>query len=264
MTRQRTNSVIGSRGKQLKNAILGLLKGVGNRGATIHDIRSRLRVGAQQHVDRRLRELDASHTIERRREGRNTFYVYKGVRRKRLNSSAISKSLRAEVLHAHGRQCQMCGRSPAKDKVRLHIDHRIPRAWGGKTVFENLEPLCSACNEGKKNLFKTLTSKQMREILATKSVHERLARALHATPGKPVPARFLMLVANSGTVQDDWQKRLRELRYIGLKITVSRHKTPEGHVTTDYTLTNWVRLPSDTSERIRRIERSRAARRTPQ
>lgn len=248
------------RGKALMAAILKLMQRAGRRGVSIHEIRSKLRLEKQQHLDRRVRELDGSHKIERRVNGGQTFYVYRGPAQRKLDASPISKKLRAEVLNAHGRRCQMCGRTPSEDQVRLHVDHRVPRQWGGKTVFENLEPLCSECNEGKKNLFRSLPPRRMRLILATESVHERLALALHAKQRKPVAARLLMLIANAREVQDDWQKRLRELRYVGLKIDVRRHTTPEGYVATDYVLTNWVRLPADLTRWVRYYERQRAKR----
>jgi hypothetical protein len=63
-----------------------------------------------------------------------------------------SLRLRYQVLVRDNFACK-CGRSPAKDPtIELHIDHI--KAWsnGGDTVIENLQVLCSKCNNGKSNL----------------------------------------------------------------------------------------------------------------
>ena len=66
------------------------------------------------------------------------------------NSRAISDKLRYNVLKRDHFRCCACGASPAKDPaVELHIDHIVPWSKGGKTVFENLQTLCSKCNIGK-------------------------------------------------------------------------------------------------------------------
>lgn len=62
----------------------------------------------------------------------------------------MSDSLRYDILHRDGFKCQICGRTQA-DGVKLHIDHVIPIAKGGKTVKENLRTLCDQCNLGKRD-----------------------------------------------------------------------------------------------------------------
>ncbi len=64
----------------------------------------------------------------------------------------ISLSLRYEVLKRDNFRCVKCGHSPATEaRVQLHIDHVVPWANGGETVFTNLQCLCSECNLGKSN-----------------------------------------------------------------------------------------------------------------
>jgi len=62
----------------------------------------------------------------------------------------IRLGLRYTILKRDRFRCVVCGRNPATQLgVVLHVDHIIPVARGGKTVFENLRSLCEACNLGK-------------------------------------------------------------------------------------------------------------------
>ena len=72
---------------------------------------------------------------------------------------AISQRVRAQVLERNGYTCQMCGakagdpdeQSPGR-KVRLHLSHIQDKSLGGTNELANLRALCSACNQGAKNL----------------------------------------------------------------------------------------------------------------
>lgn len=66
-----------------------------------------------------------------------------------LDSEPISDSLRYRVLSEAKGRCALCG--VTKDERPLDIDHIIPRSKGGKTVYENLQVLCSKCNRSKRN-----------------------------------------------------------------------------------------------------------------
>lgn len=49
--------------------------------------------------------------------------------------------------------CISSGASPALNpETVLHIDHIIPWSKGGETIYDNLQTLCSKCNQGKSNL----------------------------------------------------------------------------------------------------------------
>jgi 5-methylcytosine-specific restriction endonuclease McrA len=71
---------------------------------------------------------------------------------------AISKKLRAQILDRNGSTCQMCGLTPDEidpltgRKTRLHIGHIKDKSLGGKNELSNLRTLCSACNQGAKNI----------------------------------------------------------------------------------------------------------------
>lgn len=62
--------------------------------------------------------------------------------------SKLSPSLRYDVLRRDQFRCVLCGQT-ASDGVKLHVDHIVPIAKGGKTVMENLRTLCDRCNLGK-------------------------------------------------------------------------------------------------------------------
>lgn len=62
----------------------------------------------------------------------------------------IRLGLRYAVLKRDRFRCVVCGRSPATHVgILLHIDHIVPVAKGGMTVFDNLRSLCQDCNLGK-------------------------------------------------------------------------------------------------------------------
>lgn len=239
--------------------ILEIIKRPG--GATIQEIREELKLGnTQEQLDRRVRDLDPFHHIERSRRGRLVVYGWTKERAEGdWDYTEISKKDRAAALHeAHG-GCLMCGRTIKADGIRLHIDHKIPREWGGTSTLENLWAICSVCNEGKRSYFATFDTQTMERVLAYKCVHRRILEALRLKPGEWLPYDFLKFVANFDDYQDDWKKRLRELRYFGLEIESG--KTKEGRRTVSrYRLTKDVAdLPSDLGMAAREFEKQRAA-----
>lgn len=85
----------------------------------------------------------------------------------RLNSSVHRsrqrvKFSRANVLSRDKGRCQYCGARLPSDQ--LTYDHVIPRAQGGKTVWENIVMACVPCNAAKAN--KTPAQADMRLIKA--------------------------------------------------------------------------------------------------
>ena len=56
-------------------------------------------------------------------------------------------SLRWSVLKRDLFACQYCG--AAAPQVMLHVDHREPKALGGRDLVENLVTACEACNIGR-------------------------------------------------------------------------------------------------------------------
>ena len=71
---------------------------------------------------------------------------------KEYQRKLMTDSLRYDILKRDGFRCVICGRT-ANDGVKLHVDHIIPIAKGGKTVKENLRTLCEECNWGKRDKY---------------------------------------------------------------------------------------------------------------
>jgi len=67
--------------------------------------------------------------------------------------------LRFEVFRRDEFTCQYCGRT-VKDKVKLHIDHIVPKSKGGNLSMENLITACFDCNEGKRDSILSLRELQ--------------------------------------------------------------------------------------------------------
>lgn len=66
-----------------------------------------------------------------------------------IDSEQVPDSLRYQVLKEAAGRCALCG--VTKDEYPLEVDHIIPRSKGGKTVYENLQVLCTRCNRAKSN-----------------------------------------------------------------------------------------------------------------
>lgn len=56
----------------------------------------------------------------------------------------VSKKRRSQVLRFYGKKCFACGSDGP-----LGIDHIHPRSRGGTAAFQNLQPLCTKCGQGK-------------------------------------------------------------------------------------------------------------------
>ena len=64
----------------------------------------------------------------------------------------MTDSLRYDILRRDNYRCQICGIT-AKEGAKLHVDHIMPIAKGGKTVPDNLQTLCDRCNLGKSDKY---------------------------------------------------------------------------------------------------------------
>jgi 5-methylcytosine-specific restriction endonuclease McrA len=238
--------------------MLALLK-AHPEGLSEGEMRAALHLPSEEQVQfgRRRRDLHYYHRIAKKRIGRKVVYIYVGPREQPLDAAPISSRLKALAFHAaHGR-CRMCGRTIEKHGITLVVDHKIPREWGGKTEESNLWAICEECNHGKKDLFASVDSAAMCSAINHDSVHVRIGELLKgAGVGVPVPSLWLDIVSN----QDEWRKRLRELRYLGWVITASRADVPGGRFQSAYTLEKFTDWPADPTGWIRRYEQERERR----
>lgn len=174
-------------------------------------------------------------------------------------STTINQKLRYRVLQS-GR-CRLCGRSSEDDEIKLVVDHILPQAWGGSDLEENLQPLCEECNAGKKDFYGDFDQYEelIRQAASEDEPHRRIALLLKAFDGNPIPSDLLGAVASARQYQEDWQKRLRELRELGIDYTTKKRKLPSGRVVTSYRLTKWAELPDEPlAKRIRELERRKS------
>lgn len=215
--------------------------------------------GFQQELNRRVRELYPFFEIQRVRKAKRTVYILRKAKSTGHGADAVGQDQRARILHRDKGRCQMCGRTVQEDAVKLHIDHKIPRDWGGSSTDGNLQALCTECNQGKKNYFATFHAAEMEAVLAHTSVHRRIAELLRLRKGEWVDSELIEFVAGFHGAQRDWPKRLRELRYFGLDIDARR--TTRGRILiSQYRLNNWLELPGDPTKAARDFEAQRAAR----
>jgi hypothetical protein len=241
----------------LHNRMIALLQ-ANPDGLTEGELREKLEIPTRDMAQfgRRRRELYNWFRIDSGRRGTDFVYRYVGERDVPRDAEPISQSLRAKILWRDRSRCRMCGRTPQEDDIKLHIDHKIPREWGGKTEEENLWSLCDECNAGKKNHFATHDADLMRRVMNDKSVHVRLGELLKAFDGEEVTSDLMDFVAN----RDDWPKRTRELRYLGWKIRVIKRKNERGRVKAWYRLDEWKPWPENPTQFIQEYERERARR----
>lgn len=63
-----------------------------------------------------------------------------------------SDRLKVQVLMRDGNRCRICGVECSGGLHNIHFDHIIPWSKDGETTLDNLQVLCSACNEAKGNM----------------------------------------------------------------------------------------------------------------
>lgn len=219
---------------------------------------------APAQTDRRVRDLRDLFDIEA--------VVLKGDHRYRLRGwspvrkdgmrKAIGSRIRALVLAPQ--RCAQCGRTPLEDHIKLVVDHKLPREWGGSDAVDNLQPLCQDCNEGKKAFYATYHehAELIRAAAGYESPHERIGELLKAFKGDWVPSDLISIVASLGQYQEDWRRRLRELRVLGWVINSKRKKDAlTGRTLTWYRVAHWKpwpdRLIRSEIDRLKKLQKNR-------
>ena len=122
------------------------------------------RVAGISEYARRIRELRNEEgmmivTHNDRTDMRPGEYMLESLELRPAAVGAISADQRLRILERDGYTCQVCGlgagdpdpANPAR-KVRLQVDHIVPRSEGGSNEDDNLRALCNVCNEGRSNL----------------------------------------------------------------------------------------------------------------
>lgn len=212
------------------------------------------------HTGRRVRSLRKHFELPAVRSQDGEFrYPLLGLQTvpRDLNADKISSSLRGEVLSL--KRCAMCGKTPLEDDVKLVVDHILPQAWGGTGSRGNLQPLCEECNHGKQDYYSTFETyaDEIRQAATENQPHKRIGNLLLAFGEEWVPSELIGVVANCVQLQDDWNKRMRELRILGWDYEYTKRRE-RGAVRTKYRLTAskpWP--PGSVSAEVRRIETAR-------
>jgi hypothetical protein len=213
----------------------------------------------QSSTNRHLRELRRYFEIEEVEIDNETHCRLRGwsVTRPPNASVVISARRRAQVLAPQ--RCAQCGRMPLEDHVKLVVDYKVPLSWGGDNEPGNLQPLCEECYDGKRDYFRSFEAyaEQIRAAIDYDEPQKRIGELLKAFNGAWVRSDLLGIVASAKNFQEDWQRRLRDLRYLGWDY---RHKKRYGEgsrVWTYYRLTKSDVWPANITQAIRLEEAKR-------
>jgi 5-methylcytosine-specific restriction endonuclease McrA len=214
--------------------------------------------GASQR-GRRVRDLYPFFHIEKT-AGREPRYVLKARKAPLPAEKPLDRKTRAQVLQP-GR-CAMCGRTPLADGVKLVVDHKLPREWGGTNDVDNLQPLCEDCNSGKKDHFRTYDPfiAQIRQAATYDEPQRRIGELLLAFGvNEWIRSDMIEIVASAKEYQEDWQRRMRDLRFIGWDYE-HRKLREGGRVRTYYRLTKSAPWPKNIIAAVRAEARRRSQR----
>jgi 5-methylcytosine-specific restriction endonuclease McrA len=107
--------------------------------------------------DRGIRKLAQEGLLIKVKKG---VYKYDPRKREKTQLYDFTTKQKNQILKRDGYKCVQCGMGK-KEGVDLHIDHIIPKDFGGKATIENGQTLCSRCNFLKKNLKQTESGKKM-------------------------------------------------------------------------------------------------------
>jgi hypothetical protein len=172
---------------------------------------------------------------------------------------AISARRRAEVLAPQ--RCAQCGRRPLEDHVKLVVDYRVPLSWGGDNEPENLQPLCDECYTGKRDYFRSFEAyaEQIRTAIGYDEPQKRVGELLRAFDCGWVRSDLIGIVASAKNFQEDWQRRMRDLRFLGWDYQHEKRYDEGSRVWTYYRLTKSAPWPENISQAIRTEEAKRRA-----
>jgi hypothetical protein len=213
-------------------------------------------LGNQEELPRRIRDLRARrYPIRYQKRGNSYTLLSEEPVGKKADIEPISGRLSAQIrLIAHG-VCQMCGKTIAEDQIKLVVDHRVPRDWGGATEADNLWAICEPCNIAKQAFFSTLPKSVMEKCMTPKDPTVRIGELLKAFEGKTCPRSLLEVVGQD----DEWTRRLRELRDLGWKVETSSDPNGKGRYRVGYKLIKSLPWPNDVRAAISAAAKKRGA-----
>ena len=234
--------------QRIHNEILRVLKqhGLGKPIALIKiDASLPADLRDQSDLPRRIRELKSrgGYEIVNHRRGSDSFYTLKSLdqREQRASSDGIPGKTRAKILLQANGRCQMTGKTIKDDGIKLVIDHRVPREWGGTSHEDNLWAICEEMNIAKRHFCATLPKSVMQKCMGFDDPTQRIGELLKAFDGKFVPRWLLEIVG----MDDEWTRRLRELRDLGWRVDSVRAKGERGRHKFVYKLVESKPWPSD-------------------
>jgi hypothetical protein len=213
----------------------------------------------QASTDRRLRELRRYFEIEEMKIGDQSRYQLQGWSANRPSDAAVMISLRRRAEILSPQRCAQCGRKPLEDQIKLLVDYKVPLSWGGDNEPENLQPLCEECYEGKIDYFRSFEAyaEQIRAAIAYDEPQKRIGELLRAFDGGWVRSDLIGIVASASNFQEDWQRRLRDLRFLGWDYQHEKRYGEGSRVWTYYRLTKSAPWPDNIPQAIRVEEAKR-------
>ena len=175
------------------------------------------------------------------------------------NLVPISSRLKVKAL-ASGR-CALCGKSPTRHKVVLEVDLRVPADWGGTNDPENLWALCEDCHVGWRQYLQTYApyAEQISHAASFDEPQRRIGELLIAFAGDWVLSDLIGIVASAKVYQEDYQRRIRDLRFLGWVISSEKRHHEGARVKSYYRLIHAEPWPDNIRAAISAEEKRRKA-----
>jgi hypothetical protein len=153
----------------------------------------------------------------------------------------------------------MCGRTPLRHAVVLKVDLRVPPEWGGTNDPENLWPLCKECQDGRRQYLQTYApyTEQIAYASQFDEPQRRIGELLRAFKGEWVSSDLIGIVASAKEYQEDYQRRIRELRDLGWEYEQKRRYDEGARVKVYYRLLHDAPWPENIREAIKDRENRR-------
>jgi hypothetical protein len=132
----------------------------------------------------------------------------------------------------------------------------IPPEWGGTNDRINLWALCEECADGRRQFWESFTpyAAQISRAIAFDEPHRRIGELLKAFEGRPAPSDLIGIVASAKEYQEDFQRRIRELRSLGWIIRATRRYNEGPRVRVYYRLLHHEPWPENIHAAIKAAE----------